>query len=427
MNDADGRAADAATVADDVALHHLDIAVAGDGLTPVFQPIVSLPDGAVIGFEALARWRHLGDVAPEVVFAHAAGTGREGSLERMCIDTATEAALAAELPTGTALFINCETTTPHVGRAESSSLARAAERYQLVFELTERSLLNDPPRLLSKVAALRSDGFAIALDDVGADPAPLALLDVVAPDVIKLDLAVVQSQSRYDRARTWAAVLAQHERAGAVVLAEGIEEDAHVHRAIALGATLGQGFKYGHPGPVSVGRQIAAGWMPPSRPDCPCRDIASPFDALAARVPIRQERKDTVLALSRYLEQQAVDAMNPPIVLASVQRAEFFRGRTRRCYERLAAAAPLVAVFGEDVPEHPGTRVRGACITADDSLSTQWIVLMLGASDAAALVAREVTDGIGTVADRDRRFDVMLTHDRDLVTAAACMLLSRMT
>jgi hypothetical protein len=61
----------------------MDSAVAGCGLYPVFQPIVSLPDGVTVGFEALARWSQLRDTPPEEVFTQAIALGQEQQLEQM--------------------------------------------------------------------------------------------------------------------------------------------------------------------------------------------------------------------------------------------------------------------------------------------------------------------------------------------------------
>jgi EAL domain-containing protein (putative c-di-GMP-specific phosphodiesterase class I) len=403
----------------------LDAAAAGDGLEVVFQPIVSLQGGELVGFEALARWTHLGDGTAGDVFAHAARTGRAGALERKCIETAVVGALDAGLPAGSAVFINCEATTPYLRLTDSQILAHGAERFQIVFEVTERSLLTHPPDLLRKVVAMRGDGFSFALDDVGADLDSLALLDVLAPDVIKLDLALVQSQPHYRQARTWAAVLAHHEHAGALVLAEGIETAEHLHRALALGATLGQGFRFGRPGPLSPGASTGA--LPPAiRTQRPCVDPGSPFVAVGGNPMLRRQRKDTVLALSLALEQQALEAPDPPMVLTAVQRAQFFTGQTRSRYQRLAAHSPLVAVFGRDVVDDLGCGIRGVRLAHGDSLESQWIVLALGANIAAAVVSREVIDLECASNDSDRRFDVALTNDRALVTRVARQLLTRM-
>jgi EAL domain-containing protein (putative c-di-GMP-specific phosphodiesterase class I) len=409
------------------ALSRLDAAIAGDGLEVVFQPVVSLPEEAVVGFEALARWDELDDPdATLAVLARAAATGRQPQLDRLCIHTAIESALTAGLAPDTMLFLNSEAGTPHISRADDEVLARGAERLQLVFEITERSLLTDPPALLRKVAALHADGFAVAFDDVGANLDSLALLDVICPDVIKLDLAVVQSQPRYQQARTWAAVLDHHERAGATILAEGIETAEHLDRALTLGATLGQGFRFGRPAPLISNRHRARK-APRIRTQQPWLDTGSPFDAAAARVPTRTERKDTVLALSRYLEQQALEATDPPMVLTALQRAEFFTTATRDQYQRLAGPCPLVAVFGHDLAADLGSGVRGFSFDVDDPLSSEWIVLTVGAATVAALIAREHADNARYAGrDGDRLFEVAITNDRTLVTEVARNLLKRM-
>jgi EAL domain-containing protein (putative c-di-GMP-specific phosphodiesterase class I) len=123
-------------------------------------------------------------------------------IDRMCIDTAIEHVLRRELSQGTLLMLNCEPLSAYVDPSRNPILARAHDEFQVVFELTERSLLTHPHALLKKVADLRTDGFGIALDDVGAHPDSLALLDVVCPDVVKLDLHLVQSQPNDDQART---------------------------------------------------------------------------------------------------------------------------------------------------------------------------------------------------------------------------------
>lgn len=403
----------------------LDSAIAGNGLKAVFQPIVALPGGSVVGYEALARWPHLDGVPIGDVFAYAERTGQADALERHCIEAALVGALEADLAAGSAVFINCEATTHYLSLADSQILERGADRFQVVFEVTERSLLTDPPELLRKVVALRNEGFAIALDDVGADLDSLALLDVLAPDVIKLDLALVQSRPHFEQARTWAAVLAHHEHAGAHVLAEGIETAEHLQRAWALGATLGQGFRFGRPGPLGRG-STAAALSPPIRTQTPFIDTGSPFDAIGGNTLLRRQRRETVHALSRSLEQQVLDTRDPPMVLTAVQSAENFTGATKTNYLRIAAQSPLVAVFGRGVDEDLGPGIRGVRLSRGDSLESQWIVLALGATISAAVVASEVTDPGGSNDAADRRFDVALTNDRTLVTKIARQLLTRM-
>jgi DICT domain-containing protein len=141
---------------------------------------------------------------------------------------------------------------------------------------------------------------------------------------------------------------------------------------------------------------------------------------------IRRQRKDALIALSRYLEQQALEAKDHPMVLTALQRAEFFVGETRARHQQLAVNSPLVAVFGCDVADDLGGNVRGVRFEPDDVLHSQWIQLALGANIATALVCREVTDHRDGTGDRDRMFDVISTNDRGMVTGVARQLLSRM-
>jgi EAL domain/Sensory domain in DIguanylate Cyclases and Two-component system len=292
----------------------------------------------------------------------------------------------------------------------------------VMFELTERSLLKHPHALLSKVASLRADGFGIALDDVGVHPDSLALLDVVCPDVVKLDLHLVQSQPTDGQARILAAVLAHRERTGAVLLAEGIESDDHLEQALALGATLGQGYRFGRPLPLAG--QASVSWSPPPMKQ-PIQTGSEPlFDFIAKQVPVRSARKTTLVPFSRHIEAQARQATDPPMVLTSVQRMEHFSGRTRANHRQIAMTSPLVAIFGVGLPGDLGPGIRGVDLDPADPICALWIVLILGPHHAAALIARE-QDVEGVPPESQRRFDLIITYDRTLVTVVARDLLDR--
>ena len=75
-------------------------------------------------------------------------------------------------------------------------------------------------------------------------------MPLLRPDVIKLDLRLVQAQPTPEIAAIAGAVGAQAERTGATVLGEGIETEEQAQYARALGATLGQGYLFGRPGPL---------------------------------------------------------------------------------------------------------------------------------------------------------------------------------
>lgn len=405
----------------------LDAAASGQGIVPAFQPILVLDDGVVRGFEALARWPQLGDprVGPDQVFARARQMGCTQQLDQRCAQAALEGALAAGLPERTLVTINYEPGTPYPGTLSSELRERARAELSVVFELTERSLLTHPHALLATVAAMRTDGFLIALDDVGAHPDSLALLDVLQPDIIKLDMSLIQQRPRPAQARAIAAVLAHHQRTGAVILAEGIEDDEHLEYARALGATLGQGYKFGHPGPLDT--SIPA---PTTRWESVARtrglQVSAPFDLVQHEsVRPRVGRKDIVIALSAHIEQQARWTADPPMVLTALQHDRYFTANTRATYVDLATSCPLVAIFGEDLPAQLGEGVRGVALDSSDPLCREWTVLALGPQLAVALIAREHPHQTSH-AEANRPFDFILTYDRDLVTDAAHNLLARM-
>ena len=129
-------------------------------------------------------------------------------------------------------------------------LTRGAGELQIVAEVTERSVASDPAGLIAAIEELRAHTNRIALDDVGSDAASQAMMSLIRPDVIKLDRAVVQGPDSPDVHAVVDAVLAEAKRTGAVILAEGIETPRHLDTAKAMGATLGQGWLFGHPGPL---------------------------------------------------------------------------------------------------------------------------------------------------------------------------------
>lgn len=397
----------------------IEAAARGVGMVPAFQPIVSLPDEAVVGFEALARWPQAAALGPAAVFAHAREHGDVDQLDQMCITISIEQALRSTLPDGALLSVNCEPASTY------RPVTPAKDHLQVMFEITERSMLVQPYLLLKKVAALRADGHLIALDDIGAHPDSSALLDVISPDVMKLDLALVQSQPDFRQAQTLSAVLAHHERTGSVILAEGIETDAHLEQALAVGAQLGQGYRFG--APAALPDAITGGsWASRYGAGQPARLAAdSPFALVDGHRRVRTARKETVLALSRHIEAQAQRAADPPIMLVALQRSEHLSPATRRRYRALAERSPLVAVFGEHMVAEPDAGLRGVALGSDDPMCLEWTVVALGPHTAAALIAREHPGNTSHTPDGDRRFDFLVTYDRQLVSETAHNMLGR--
>ncbi len=389
----------------------------------VYQPIVDLATGRPVAFEALARGPAGSPYhAPDAMFAAATERGLVADLDWACRAAAYRGALAAGQDRTLPLFVNTEPAaldTPCP--ADLNGVVTSAQgRLRVVSEFTERDLASRPAGLLAAAASARHRGWGVALDDVGTEPASLALLPLVHPDVVKLDRRLIQQRSDSDVAGIVTAVLSYAESSGAAILAEGIETEEHRAIALAYGASLGQGWLFGRPGPLPAPLPLPALPMPMLSP-IPVG--STPFDAVSAARPIRRAEKRLLLGLSHHLENAADGLGGATVVLSCFQHARHFTSETRRRYAHLAAAAVLVGAVGSDLAAEPAPGVRGAHLRQGDPLADEWTLVVIGPHYAAGLIARDCGDG---GPDQHRRFDYYVTHDRPLVLAAATVLMSRL-
>jgi EAL domain-containing protein (putative c-di-GMP-specific phosphodiesterase class I) len=391
------------------------------GLRAVYQPIIDLDTWAPVAYEALVRGPQGSPLeSPAALFGQAAGAGLLPELDRAARATAIHGALAAGLRPPHTLFLNLEPSTLD---GSGPLLGEEAAELRIVVELTERALAARPADVLAVVGWLRERGCGIALDDVGIDERSLALMPFLAPDVIKLDMSLIQER-RPSRttARVLNAVAAEAERSGATLLAEGVETDAHLARARAVGATLAQGWYFGRPGELPPPAAVATGAAVALRGGVEPTERVTPFELIADRRRLRRGDKRLLLALSRQLENEALGLGGEAVVLATFQDARFFTTGSRTKYERLAECAALVGALGCGLEAEPAPCVRGADLDADEALRGEWDVAVIAPHFAGAFVARDLGDD---GPDPERRFDYFVTYERELVVAAARTLMAR--
>jgi len=401
----------------------LDNALKGD-IRTVFQPIVSLETRAVMGFEALTRGPEGSPVeCPDELFKTARVEGRVLELDAACQANAIRIALDSGLRAPLTLFINAEeeAARQRIPEPHRKVFVEAANRgLRVVIEVTEHGLLNDPAGLLVGARRIRSVGWGMALDDVGADPRALALMPVIEPDVIKLDLALLHQHPDSHLVEIVNAVAAEAERRGTAILAEGIETEDQVRTAIGLGATLGQGLLFGAPGelsdpPESSRRIPIAGAVHPGRPP-------TPFQILSAKRETRPTTKGLLLALTRHLEEQAASLAESAVLISSFQHGGHFGPKTKRRYSLLAGRLALVGALAVDVGPSPAPGVRGGRVTDDDPLQLEWCTALISPHFAGALAALDLAD---PGPDHERGFELAVTYDRNLVVECVRALLSR--
>ena len=399
-------------------------AVLAEGVTPRFQPIVDLERREIVGYEALARGPAGSPLErPDQLFAAARATRRLAEVDHACTTAALEAGLTQGLGPPLTLFVNVEPEalgTPMPPEHEAL-VRRAAPRLDVVVELTERALTRDPAALLRTVERVHARGWGIALDDVGADLSALALLPLLAPDVIKLDLRLVQQRPSPEIAEIVGAVNHEAERRGAAVVAEGIEDADHERTALALGARLGQGWGLGRP--MSAPQPVP----PPSRPvrSVPQRRLDprdSPAQDVSAHPAVRIGDKALLIEVSKHLESQARQLGATALLLSTFQEARHFTPATRRRYADLADHVAFVAAYGAGMPPQPVHGVRGAMLAPEDPVVGEWDLTVVSPHFTAALLARDLGDD---GPERDRRFAFVLTHQPDEVLHAAQLLMRR--
>ena len=383
------------------------------------EPIVALPGGAVVGYEAFARGPEGSALhTPRRLRSTAESAGLLAELDWACRDAALRAAADADLPEGTTLFINATIATlgepvPSMYAATSNS---ALARYDVIVDLSIDDLEQHAVEALRAAAQWQSLGGRLAIDDLGAGTRALGLLPLLDPDVVKLDVARIQGYAPSERARLAAAVAAYAERTGGQVLAEWIETDDDHTMAQALGARFGSGrlFAAGDAPPVApVGRGV------PHRPateDGSPRD-ATPFSLLCSAadpIDLSAEATEAAMTLAEQRAQHGDGIVVLSVLPSNAALDEGRRGRLRA----VARRSPLVAVFGDDLGAEPVAEAHGVPLTADDPLRGSWCLIVLGTDLALALAAEHLPDG---------RYALARTTDPSLVVAAARTLLPRLT
>lgn len=205
-------------------------------LVSVFQPIVNLMDGSVLGYEALGRLGGQEDDGFGPVLQWARETRRTTSMYRQLQKTAIDSASAR--PKGTSLFMN--------GRLADLPLLNNGHQpwSQMVLEVPESDRRLD--EWGAALRELRLRGMQVAIDDWGvgmADPLRLIQLE---PDWVKIDVALVR-QIHHPQVARLVELLVRWVGSSTHVIAEGIETAAQLHDLRQLGVTYGQGFLLARP------------------------------------------------------------------------------------------------------------------------------------------------------------------------------------
>lgn len=217
-----------------------------------FQPITSLKEPKVYGYEALVRMPQDGIMNRPGLYYQAADRARlvswlDIACQEKCFEEAQKAGVRDHL------FINMDAEGLSYFEVAERSLKEQAESRgispsRVVIEITERQTVGDYPKLLHDIERLREQGFKIAIDDAGEGYSSLRSIADMLPEFVKIDRAMIRSiENNGARQSLLRSVVDFSERIGAQVIAEGVETRDELDCVMDQGVTLVQGYLLGKP------------------------------------------------------------------------------------------------------------------------------------------------------------------------------------
>jgi diguanylate cyclase (GGDEF)-like protein len=232
-------------------------AIHSEQLFLLYQPIVALDDGRVMGAEALVRWAHPvhGTLAPDTFIPVAERTGLIVPLGRWVMRTALRqlAIWIARHGDDAPGVLNINVSARDLrepGFADGVAVLLAefdlnADRITL--EVTETMAL-EPGQSVTNLHQLRAMGVRVSLDDFGTGHSTLTLLHDCPVDEIKLDRSFTQSPID-GRVPVSAAVIHLAQALGLHAVAEGVETAEQAEQLLSLGYLAAQGYYFARPMP----------------------------------------------------------------------------------------------------------------------------------------------------------------------------------
>ncbi|MEI9947827.1 MAG: EAL domain-containing protein [Pseudomonadota bacterium] len=224
-----------------------------------YQPIVSAADGSVYGYEALLRSEEPLLLLPNAVLKAAEKVRRVHEVGRAVRD-----AVAADMEfmphDAASAFVNVhpEDLMDPALYLPSAPLTRVAGR--VVLELTDRASLDAVNDVLDRIARLRTLGFRIAIDDLGAGQADSNTFSQLEPEFVKIDLSIIRGVDKDRSKRTMVLALVRLcHNMGKAVIAEGVENAGERETLLETGCDFLQGYFLGTPSPLQKHRPIPAG------------------------------------------------------------------------------------------------------------------------------------------------------------------------
>lgn len=218
-----------------------------ENITTVFQPIVSLNDGNILGYEALSRGPNESLLfSPDKLFGAAEKYNKAWQLDTLCRIKAIEK--AKNIDNDKLLFLNVD---PKImkdknfikGFTKEFLLKNNMSPETIIFEITEKTAIEDYSSFRNILSNYIDQGYKIAIDDTGAGYSGLKTISETKPHYIKIDIDLVINidKDTFKQALMKTFVTLSNET-GMRIIAEGIETEEELKTLIKLGVYAGQGF-----------------------------------------------------------------------------------------------------------------------------------------------------------------------------------------
>ena len=233
-------------------------AIQRDAFEPHFQPIVRLSDGAVVGHEALLRWKHeLHGWLPPSEFLRVCEDS--GLIEQ--VDWLLYRRVVAWMAGNPEGYVSINVSPRHFHAEDfAERLLRIADEAdvdprRLRIEITEGALLDDAPRAARILGTLRTQGVLAQLDDFGTGFSALSYLHRFPIQALKIDQSFIAGLSGDSQAESLAlvrAILALAGTLGIDTIGEGVETAHQRQLLFEMGCAYGQGYLFGRPRPAKA-------------------------------------------------------------------------------------------------------------------------------------------------------------------------------
>jgi c-di-GMP-specific phosphodiesterase len=240
----------------------IERALENDAFEPAFQPVARLSDGALAGFEALARWRQAPErlAEPAIFYEAAMAQGLMSEISRRILLAACAVLRSWRAAGADGVFVSVNIMGHDLERdafvGETLDIIRAADLPpgSLKLEVTEQQVLRDPPRIARSLSELRAAGVKILFDDFGSGFSSFTWLTRLPADALKFDHALISGiHAEGPHRKIVRAMVGLAHELGLETVAEGVETELEREILTDIGCDFAQGHLYSKPlGPAEA-------------------------------------------------------------------------------------------------------------------------------------------------------------------------------